>query len=247
MARLKAAGDATRERLAALIETSLNRVFDAPLDVRNAYEALHAIAPNDPATTAPAAVRRAAEWGAGRAARRIGLRFGSKVAGRAVAPIGMAVEFGLSARDGIRELQVLASFLGSRLRMEGHPLDPELVRRTVLGIYLEPRNRPDLRIAPHRRAMAVAKRWSVNTLPLTGRRQSTQSHQRVEAIAGLALAQLVGQWQALEGRVGPPAEVIEAHLVTDRAARDRPSPTPRPSSLPRPGPPPPPPPPRPPA
>ncbi|MFN0029129.1 MAG: hypothetical protein ACKV2O_18380 [Acidimicrobiales bacterium] len=233
VARLKAAADQTWERLAAVIESSLDRVFDAPLDIRSPQEALYAIDPNDPGTAGTAGLRRAAEWGASRAMRRIGMKFGSKVAGKAVAPIGMAVEFGLSARDGIKELQVLASFLASRFRQEGHVVDRELLRRTVLAVYLAPRLRPDLRIPLHRRSLAVAKRWSMDSLAFTGRRQSNRTQQRVEAIATVPLAVLIEDWRrasAMEARSGP-RHVGEAHIaphprVIEARIADRPPPPP---------------------
>lgn len=230
VARFKAATTVARERLAALIESSLTKLFDAPLDIRNAHEAMHAINPNETAAVAPGAMRKAAEWGAARAARRIGVKYGSKVAGRAVAPIGVAVEFGLAARDGLRELQVLASFLVGRLRAEGYTIDQELVRRTVLAVYLEPQRRPDLRVPLRRRSLAIAKRWSMNTLPLTGRRQSSLTRQRVDALAGLHLPVLAEDWarvSAIETSLSPLGRVVDARVL-DRPGSPRVAPPPPP-------------------
>ena len=253
MARLKAAADQTRERLASVIETSLDRVFDAPLDIRSPQEALHAIDPNDATRTAQTGFRRAAEWGASRAIRRVGMKFGSKVAGKAVAPIGMAVEFGLSAREGVKELQVLASFLAARFRQEGHPIDHELIRRTVLAVYLEPSMRPDMRVPLRRRSMAVAKRWSMDSLAFTTRRQSSRTQQRVQALATIPLLPLTDEWRrvtameaASPGRPGPaaPRDVGEARIpprpqAIEARVADRPPPPPGAHHRPPPPPPPP--------
>ncbi|MGD9751322.1 MAG: hypothetical protein AB7W59_10030 [Acidimicrobiia bacterium] len=214
VARLKTLSTTARERLANAIEAALNRCFDSPYDVRNAYEAMQAIEPDGSGGSGQGAVRKAAQWGAARAATRIGTRYGSKVAGRAVAPIGLAVEFGLAARDGVRELQVLTSFLMTRFRLEGYRPDHELIRRTVLAVYLQPKARPDLKVPLHRRSLAVAKRWSVNTLPLTGRRQSNQTRQRVEAIAALPLPALHADWQLVRS--------MEAETSGDPSARPTP-------------------------
>ncbi len=228
VARLKSVPHATRERLATLIESALARVFDTPYDIRNAYEATQALNPGDNGGMGQGAARKMAEWGAARAATRIGTRYGTKVAGRAVAPLGMAVEFGMSARDGVRELQVLTSFLVNRLRAEGYAPDEELVRRTVLAIYLQPRSRADLRVPLHKRSLAVAKRWSVNTLPLTGRRQTGQTRDRVDAVASIPLAALHDDWRrvtALDARLADaqvPGHVLEARVV------ERPPPPPGP-------------------
>lgn len=216
VARLRAAGDAAREQLATLIESALDRLLDAPLDIRDAQEALYAINPSDPAVASAPAVRRAAEWGLARMAGRVGSRFGGKVAGRAAVPVTVAVEYGLAARDGIRELQVLGSFLVNRLRAEGHPVDRDLVRRTVLAVYLDPTVRPDLRVPPHRRALRVARRWALNSLPLTGRRQLDQTRRRVDTMAGLYLSVLLEDWarvSALDVDVVPSRTVLEARMV----------------------------------
>lgn len=236
VARLRAAGDAAQRRVANAVEVTLAKVFDAPFDVRTADEAMVILLPAE-AGMGQGAARRAAEWGASRAARQLGIRFGTKVAGRAVAPIGMAVEFGFAAREGIRELQVLTSFLVARLRLEGYAPDPELVRRTVLAVYLEPGVRPDLKVALHRRSLAVARRWSVNTLPLTGRRQAGQTRRRVEAIAALPLLALLQDWsrvRALEVDLAtlPPPRVIDANVATPSRP---PTPAGPPPGLPAPG------------
>lgn len=240
VARLKALSTSARERLAGVIEGALNRCFDSPYDVRNAFEAMQAIDP-DSGPGGQGAMRKMAEWGAARAATRIGTKYGTKVAGRAVAPIGMAVEFGLAARDGVRELQVLTSLLLTRFRVEGYRPDHELIRRTVLAVYLQPRARPDLKVPLHRRSLAVAKRWSVNTLPLTGRRQSNQTRQRVDAIATLPLAALHADWQLVQameadatvaggpGRDGGLAGAGDARVIEARVVDRPPGPPPPPA------------------
>ncbi len=221
VARVRAAGTASRQRLAELIETTLNRIFDAPLDIRNGVEALRAIDPTNDAAVAQGAVRKAAEWGAARAVAKVGARYGSKAASRMVIPLTVAMEFGLNARDGLRELQVLASLLVGRLRAEGYPVEPELVRRTVLAVYLEPGNRPDLRIPLHRRTLHLARRWTFNTLPLTGRHQASLVRRRVDTMAGLYLSVLLEDWArvcAIETSLVPPRQMLEGRIADPGSA-----------------------------
>ena len=223
VARLWSATETAREQLVDAIETALDRLLDAPLDIRNAHEALHAINPSDPAVASAPAVRRAAEWGVARVVGRLGSRYGGKLAGRMAVPVTVAVEYGLTARDGIRELQVLGSFLVNRLRAEGHPVDRELVQRTVLAVYLDPAVRPDLRIPPHRRALRVARRWAMDSLPLTGRRRMELTRRRVDTVAGLYLSVLLEDWArvtAIETDLAPPRTVVETRVV------ERPPPAP---------------------
>lgn len=232
-----------RERLADTVERALDWVFDAPLDVRTPYEAMAALE-GSAGTTAPGVLRKGAEWAVGRAAVRVGTKYGSKVAGRAALPLGAAVEFGLSARSGLRELQVLASLLVHRLRADGHAVDPELVRRATLGLYLEPDRRPDLRVPLHRRSLAVAKQWSVDALPLTGKRQANRTRARVDIVARLNTHALVHDWRyvsAIEapatyqrpsGRPSTDRPVIDVEEVSPRGA----APTVPPPPPPPPGP-----------
>jgi hypothetical protein len=141
-----------------------------------------------------------------RTASRVGGRLGTKAAGRVALPVGAALELGLASREGVKELQVLASFLIARLRADGHPVDRELVRRATLAIYLEPHRPPDLRAPVHRRTLAVARRWSVDAVPLAGRGQGSRTQARVDAVARLDTARLIHAWR-LVGAVE--ADVVE--------------------------------------
>ncbi len=251
-----------RERLAVAIERALDWVFDAPLDIRTPYEAMATLEPSSTGD-GPGVLRKGAEWAASRAALRVGTRFGSKVAGRAALPLGVAVEFGFAARSGLRELQVLASFLVNRLRADGFAVDPELVRRATLALYLEPERRPDLRVPVHRRSLAIAKQWSVDAIPLTGRRQASRTRARVDIVARLNTHALVHDWRYVSAIEAPatyerPADrtlarptVIDVDEVTPAGEAPPPPPRPTPPGGPTssgssgpPTPPPPPPPPR---
>ncbi len=224
MARVRAAQAAGRRSLAAFIEATLTRIFDAPLDIRNPVEALRALGPTNDANPAPGVLRKAAGWGAARTMAKVGTRYGPKAAGRLVLPLTVAVEFGLNARDGLRELQVLASFLVGRLRSEGYPVDPEMVRRTVLAVYLDPGRRPDLAVLLRRRSLHVARRWTFNTLPLTGRRESSLVRRRVDTIAGLHLSMLVQDWGrvcAIDISLAPVRRVVLGRLAVPPAGDAR--------------------------
>ena len=192
-ARLRARSDEARRRLVDVVERALDAVFEAQVDVRSSWEALELL--GAPETRVKESVaRRATEWAATRAVVRVGSRFGARAAGRLAVPVGVALEFGFAARDGVRELQVLAGFLLHRLRQDGHPVDPELVRRTTLAVYLDPTRRPDLRTPVTRRALAVARVWSVDAIPLTDRRRQQRTRTRVDVIARLDLDVLRHDW-----------------------------------------------------
>jgi hypothetical protein len=202
VARALARAGQAWELAAQAVDSALDRVFSAPLDVRSTAEAMAMLEPQ-PGT---GALRRGAEWAATRTAARVGAKLGSRAAGRVALPIGVAVELGLATREGVKELQVLASYLLARLRADGHPVDRELVRRATLAIYLEPRRPPDLRAPVQRRSLAVAKRWSVDALPLTGRAQASRTRARVDAVANLDTHRLVVGWRLVNA---VEAEVVE--------------------------------------
>jgi hypothetical protein len=191
VARVLARAVRARDLATNVIDSTLDRVFAAPLDVRSAAEAMAVLEPQS--GTSP--LRRGAEWAAARTAARVGTKLGSRAAGRVALPIGVAMELGLATREGVKELQVLASFLLARLRADGHPVDGELIRRATLAIYLEPRQPPDLRVPVQRRSLAVARRWSVDAIPLTGRAQASRTRARVDAIARLDTRHLVDAWR----------------------------------------------------
>jgi hypothetical protein len=210
-----------REVAARGIEKALDRVFAAPLDVRSAVEAM-AMVETQPTS---GALRRGAQWAAARTATRVGTRLGPKAAGRVALPLGVAIELGLASKGGIKELQVLASFLLARLRDDGHPVDRELVRRATLAIYLDPDRTPDLRVAVHRRSLAVAKRWSVDAFPLNGRALASRTRARVDAIARLDTAQLVHAWRLVDAME---AKVVDRQPPTANGTAPGPPPPPPP-------------------
>ena len=73
-----------------------------------------------------------------------------------------AVSIGVTVRNGVRELQVLAALLAHRFEHEtGSPPDPALIRKLTLELYLKPRRAPDFsdRGLPLAR---LARRWIVS-------------------------------------------------------------------------------------
>ena len=97
----------------------------------------------------------------------------------------------------------------------------ETVRRAVLAVYLEPGHRPDLRIPLHRRTLHLARRWTFNTLPLTGRHQASLVRRRVDTMAGLYLSVLLEDWArvcAIETSLVPPRQMLEGRIADPGSA-----------------------------
>src|SRR3954469_11601753 len=136
-----------RQYLSDLALAAVDRVFFEPLDVANEAEALALLADREDGSRLRAAMLGASEWALARFARRtllprlgtkVAVWTGGKTAGKVILPITLSIEVTLAARDGVRELQVLASFLMSRLRAAGLPVQQRLVRRTTTSLYLYP-------------------------------------------------------------------------------------------------------------
>ena len=103
----------------------------------------------------------------------------------------------------MRELQLLASYLMTRLRAVGVDPDPGLVRSLTLSLYLDPARRPSLEIPGGRAAGAVARQWVLRSLG--GDAESAvraRARRQAEAIDRLDLTALGRQWS--QGRTNPP-------------------------------------------
>jgi hypothetical protein len=73
-----------------------------------------------------------------------------------------AVSIGVTVRNGVRELQVLAALLAHRFEHEtGSPHDPALIRKLTLELYLKPRRAPDFSDLGLPLAR-LARRWIVS-------------------------------------------------------------------------------------
>ena len=84
-------------------------------------------------------------------------------------------------RQGVREVQVIGSYVGSRLHAAtGQPADPELVKHLTVQLYLSPTRRP--RVDPEERVPAVKliRRWML--YGLMGR---TTNKSAVRAVAAV--------------------------------------------------------------
>ena len=167
------------DRGRALVDTTLDRVFDEPFDVRTAdeFEELVAAGPigNGPG---PAATSLGAFVAAATPLARRALAAAtrsSKVATKAplpsskmlkvgIASIPIAMRLSTTTRRGVRELQLLASYVITRLRAAGVEPERGLVRALTLSLYVDPARRPALDSTGSRAAGAVSRQWVLRSL-----------------------------------------------------------------------------------
>jgi hypothetical protein len=195
----------------ALVDRSLDRVFDEPYTVLSDedFERLmtehHGGGPGLLASAgAVAAFVRSATPVAERALRFA--KVGTSAAGKAYMPakvakytlaiVPVAMTLTSTTRRGIHELQVLASFLMFRFRAAGIEPDRGLVRALTLSIARDPDRRAQLddRSA---RATGIATQWVMRSVgkdsPASVRRRARA---QMAAVDRLDLVELARQWDA---------------------------------------------------
>jgi hypothetical protein len=210
--------DPVTARVRALIDGAIDRVFDQPFDVRSAQELEDLVAAGPVGVgTAPAATTVTAFVAAATPMARRALALASKsgkVASKTPLPSSKALKVGLASipvalrlsttsRRGVRELQLLASYLITRLRAVGVDPDRGLVRALTLSLYLDPARRPSLDIPGGRAAGAVARQWVLRSLG--GDAESAvraRARRQAEAIDRLDLVDLGTRWT--QRRPNPP-------------------------------------------
>jgi len=197
-------------RVRAIVDGALDRVFAEPFDVRSAEEFEELVAagpvghgPGPTATSLTAFVAAATPI----ARRTLAMASKSgKVATKVPLPSSRAVKIGLASipialrlstvtRRGVRELQLLASYLMTRLRSAGVDPDPGFVRALTLSLYLDPARRPTLDAPGGKAAGGVARQWVLRSMG--GDAESAvraRARRQTDAIDRLDLPGLATQW-----------------------------------------------------
>ena len=101
------------------------------------------------------------------------------------------VSIGVTVRNGVRELQVLAALLAHRFEEEtGAPPDPALLHKLTLELYLRPRRAPNLSDLGLP-LIRLARRWIVSGA--FGRSTSGKTEKALDAAERLDVSSLVGR------------------------------------------------------
>jgi len=205
------------DRSRALVDSALDHVFDEPYAVETAedFERLMVAhhGSSGPGALASAgaiaAFVRSATPIAERALKVV--KVGSSAAGKtpflpakiaryAVVAIPVALSLTGSARRGVHELQVLASFLIHRFRQAGIEPDPGLVRTLAVSITVNPDRRPQLDTGGGRAGASLGGQWIVRSIgndSVGAVRQ--RARLQLAAVERLDLPELSRQWAARTG------------------------------------------------
>ncbi len=197
-------------RARALVDGTLDRVFDEPFIVRNAAEfeqlAMEGPVGNGPG---PAATSLGAFVAAATPLARRALRAAStssKVATKAPLPSSKMLKVGIASlpiamrltstsRRGVRELQLLSSYVMTRLRAVGVKPERDFVRALTLALYVDPARRPVLDTSGSKAAGAVSRQWVLRSLG--GDAESavrTRVRRQADALDHLDLRALADEW-----------------------------------------------------
>jgi hypothetical protein len=199
------------DRARALLDSALDRVFDEPYDVRSAeelerlaMEAPAGIGPGVSATSVGAFVAAATPFA--RRAAGIALRSArvaertpspwSRVArvGVGVAPV--AAQLTTTARRGIRELQLLASYVIARARAAGIEPERGFVRALTMSLAIDPARRPDLDSSGRQATAGITRQWVRRSVGSDGEEDvRTRVRRQAEALDRLDLPALADDWQ----------------------------------------------------
>jgi len=108
-----------------------------------------------------------------------------------------AVSTGVTVRNGVRELQVLASLIAHRLEeASGRPSDPALVKKLALDLYLDPKRAPDMR--DHRlHLVRLTRKWVLSGT--FGRSTSKRAARALDAAERLDAAAVAALWERDQG------------------------------------------------
>jgi hypothetical protein len=114
---------------------------------------------------------------------------------------------------GIKEVQVLAALIATRLRQEGLPADPPLVKRLAIELYTKPDQTPTLE-SVRTSINGVLARWAF--AGVFGRDTSKRARKAFVAAERLDLREVVAKWPPAQAAVSGPTPAINPTSASDR-------------------------------
>jgi hypothetical protein len=188
----------TVERAAGdVVHHAFDRLLSSDVEVKTAAEAKRLLADYEDTEEVTDAIQRfvAIATPVARIALR-GARF-TRVPWVLVA--SSSVSIGVTVRNGVRELRVLAALLVQRFEHEtGSPPNPALLRKLTLELYLKPRRTPDVSDLGLPLAR-LARRWIVSGV--LGRNTRRKTDKALDAAERLDLTAVTGR---ITDTTGPP-------------------------------------------
>lgn len=180
----------TVERAAGdVVQQAFERILSSDIRVTSGVEAKRLLAGYEDAEEMTDAIQRFV--GIATPVARIALRGVRFTRVPWVLVASSAVSIGVTVRNGVRELQVLAALLAHRYEQEtGRLPNPAFLQKLTLEVYLKPRRTPD--VADLGLPLArLARRWIVSGA--LGRNTRKKTEKALDAAECLDLAPLTGR------------------------------------------------------
>lgn len=96
--------------------------------------------------------------------------------------------------SGIKELQILAALIATRLQRAGYAADPPIVKRLAIELYAHPDRQPTMESVPASITRMVA-RWTM--AGMFGRNTTKRARNSFEAAERLDLDAVMSRWSAV--------------------------------------------------
>ena len=204
--------DRIKRRLGAWVDSALDRVVSEPFELASRDEAVALMSEPPPEsglmatipTLAALATRGSQIYRRVRAARSASSAASGPagIGAMVVTAAGVATVTRLltAVRWGMRDVQVMSSYLALRSGQLGIELESGLARTLTISAYLDPRRRARLDYANVRGAGALVGAWSTQTI---ASRSETSARKRAEprldALDRFDLQDLASEWKRLHG------------------------------------------------
>ena len=189
------------ERARRMVDHALDRVFDAPYEIHSEDDFERVMSEHRATMSFMSAGALAGFVERALPLAKLTTKAGKKVPMPAIkytiAAIPIAMQLGNSVRHGIREVQVLASYLIHRLRQAGVEPERGLVTALALSISLDPERRPDLGLTPARAGAGLARLWIMRSMRKeSGKSVGRRARSEAAAVDRLDFRAVSKDWEA---------------------------------------------------
>jgi hypothetical protein len=188
------------DRARGMADAALDRVFAEPFDIHSEDDFERVMTEHHVAVSFATVGALAGFVERALPVAKLSTKAGKKIPVPAIkytlAAIPIAMQLGNAVRHGIREIQVIASYLIHRLREAGVEPRRGLVSALALSIYLDPERRPDLSVTPSRAGAGLARAWIMRSM----RKESTKvltrrARAEIAAVNRLDLRSVSKEWE----------------------------------------------------
>ncbi len=189
------------DRARRMVDSALDRVFNEPFEIRSEDDFERVMTEHRATMSFASAGALAGFVERALPLAKLSTKAGKKVPMPAIkytlAAIPIAMQLGSSVRHGVREVQVLASYLIHRLRESGVEPRRGLVTALALSISLDPERRPDLGLTPGRAGAGLARLWIMRSVRTeSGKSVGRRARSEAAAVDRLDLRAVSKEWEA---------------------------------------------------